>query len=55
MVRGAAGQPLPALDADVDKDRIKLDHASAAASAFCRNQGRAGAAEGIENQAAALA
>ena len=54
MERGTAGQPLPALDADVDEDRIELDHAGAAAGPFRRNQGRAGAAEGIEDQAAAV-
>src|SRR4051812_20811470 len=54
MDRGPAGQPLPALDADVHEDRIHLDHTSTAAGPFRRYQGRPGASEGIENQAAAV-
>src|SRR5262245_45286223 len=54
MERGPAGQPLPALDADVDEDRIELDDTGAAAGPFCRYQRRAGAAEGIEDHAATV-
>jgi hypothetical protein len=39
--RRAAGQPLPALDADVDKSRINLDQPGPAARAFRCNQRRA--------------
>ena len=50
MDRRGAGKPLPSLDADVDKGWIELDHAGAVARPFHCDQGRAGAAEGIENQ-----
>src|SRR5439155_9383424 len=52
--RGTASQPLPALDAGVDEDRIELDHTGAAADPFRRYQRRAGAAEGIKDHAAAV-
>src|SRR5262245_35812215 len=52
--RGTAGQPLPALDAGIDEDRIELDDTGAAAGPFCRYQRRAGAAKGIEDHAAAV-
>jgi len=44
----AAGQPLPALDADVDEERINLNQPGAAARPFRRNQCRAGSAKRFE-------
>src|SRR5262245_36161180 len=40
MESGAAGQPLPALDADLDEDRIEFDHTGAASSPFEAANGR---------------
>ena len=54
MERAAAGQPLPALDAGVDENRIELDQSGPAAGPFRRNQRRPGAAKGIEDHAAAV-
>ena len=54
MNRGTTGQALPTLDADVDEDRIELDHTRAASSPFSRDKGRPGTAEWIEDQAAAV-
>ena len=42
------------LDADIDKGQVELDHAHAAAGSFGRNQGRAGAAERVKDQVAAV-
>src|SRR5947208_5713191 len=54
MDRRAAGQPLPALDADVDEDRIELNHSSTTTRLLRRNKGCPGATEGVENQATTI-
>src|SRR6266550_784827 len=51
---GPAGEPLPALNADIDEGRLEFDNACAAPGSFGGDQRGAGAAKGIKDQPATV-